>query len=55
LPFLLRQKIKKLHTLKKSLQRAKNEDVSAKLQEVEKELTFLREVLANAAQSSDSD
>ena len=55
LPFLLQQKIKKLHTLKKSLQRAKNEDVSAKLQEVEKELTFLREVLANAAQSSDSD
>jgi tRNA (adenine22-N1)-methyltransferase len=46
LPLLLREKIRKLRIVHRSLQRARQENVSDKLQEVEKTLAHLEEVLS---------
>ena len=51
---LLREKIRKLRVVYRSLQRAKKEDVSSKLQEIKKQLSCLEEVLASAAERSDT-
>jgi tRNA (adenine22-N1)-methyltransferase len=46
LPLLLQEKIRKLRIVQRSLQRARQENVSDKLQEVEKTLVHLEEVLS---------
>jgi len=52
---LLQEKIRKLRTVYRSLQRAEKKDVSAKLQEVKKQLDNLQEVLADAGKYPDGD
>jgi len=55
LPVLIREKIRKLRMVKNSLQRAGRQDVSAKMQEVEAELSGLEEVLSIAATCGNTD
>ncbi len=52
---LLREKIRKLRIVKSSLQRARRGDVSARIQEVETELSSLEEVLSFAVAHRDPD
>lgn len=49
LPALIREKIRKLRIVRSSLQRARRKDISAKMREVETELSNLEEVLNYAA------
>lgn len=55
LSVLLQEKIRKLRTVHRSLQKAKKKDVSEKLNEVERQLLCLEEVLANAVKHADTD
>ncbi|NLZ38025.1 MAG: SAM-dependent methyltransferase [Firmicutes bacterium] len=55
LPRLLKEKIRKLRTVYHSLQRAKKEDLTEKIREVEYQLNRLEEVLDSAAKSTDID
>lgn len=55
LPLLLKEKIRKLRTVHQSLQRAKKDDVTGKMREVQAQLNCLQEVLAGATQRTDTD
>ncbi len=55
LAHLLREKIRKLRVVQSSLQRARQENVTGKLQEVEKTLVHLEEVLSVAVTGRDTD
>ncbi|NLM51487.1 MAG: SAM-dependent methyltransferase [Firmicutes bacterium] len=54
LPVLLQEKIRKLRIVYRSLQQAQKEDVSEKLDKVQKELTCLQEVLEHAGKRTDA-
>ena len=55
LPRLLKEKIRKLRTVYHSLQKAKKEDVTEKINEVEHQLHCLQEVLTSATKNTDTD
>lgn len=55
LPLLVKEKIRKLRTVHKNLLQAQKHDVSVKIQEVERQLQCLEEVLSCADQCADSD
>lgn len=52
---LLQEKIRKLRILQNSLQRARKEDVTGKVHDVEKQLQYLEEVLAGAGRDTEPD
>lgn len=55
LPILLQEKIRKLRIVHKSLQRACKKDVQQKIQEVQRELHCLEEVLTGAVERANTD
>ena len=55
LPVLLREKIRKLRIVHKSLQSARKDDMQQKIQEVQRELHCLEEVLTGAVERANTD
>ncbi|MDW7650638.1 MAG: class I SAM-dependent methyltransferase [Bacillota bacterium] len=54
-PVLIKEKIRKLRVVYRSLQKARRDDVKIKIREVERELHSLEEVLSGAVERTNSD